>query len=85
MFDFISDPVGNVLVKLLASDSAVDCVIYPVLRKLVTQVLPSLLDSGLITNLLFSADIVEREGSNVDHAVNLREYCYATMRNYNDL
>ena len=75
MLDFISDPVSNVLVVSLASDGTVDYAMYPVLRELVTQVLPSFLDSGLIANLFFFTDVVEREGSNVDHSINLRE-CY---------
>jgi hypothetical protein len=85
MLDFIFDPISNVLVKSLAPDDADDFVTYPVLREFVTQVLPSLLYSGLITNFLFIADIVECETSNVDHPVNLCECGYTTIWDHDDL
>jgi hypothetical protein len=73
MLDLILDPVGYMLVERYRQAAQLTVSTYPVLRKLVPQVLSRLLDSGLMTKLLFFTNIVKRKSSYVNHSVNLGE------------
>jgi hypothetical protein len=53
---------------------------YPILRKLVSQVLSRFLDSGLMAKFLVVANIVKSKGGNIDHSVNLAGRCYVTWK-----
>ena len=56
---------------LSASSVIVNSVTYPILRKLVSQVLSGFFNSGLVAKLLAFANILECKGGNINHSVGL--------------